>query len=164
MDIFATQKRQPSHCAMSGKSPTFGLTLAPCAFPGCGLNYHKRCAFKIPNNCTGVRGERKRRLSNVSLPGPSLSVPRPTPAENAVVVLDEVSQCMLRNLIAYVQSCRWKVGKTARLDTTNWLAFRVRPQLEPKPVGLAEGGQSACRSQALPQHLSVFKLIKFGLF
>ncbi|KAG8560627.1 hypothetical protein GDO81_015054, partial [Engystomops pustulosus] len=33
---------------------------------GCGLNYHKRCAFKIPNNCSGVR---KRRLSNVSLTG-----------------------------------------------------------------------------------------------
>lgn len=65
-----------------------------CVFPGCGLNYHKRCAFKIPNNCTGVRGERKRRLSNVSLPGPSLSVPRQTPAENAVLVLDEVSERM----------------------------------------------------------------------
>ena len=57
-------------------------------FEGCGLNYHKRCAFKIPNNCTGVR---KRRLSNVSLPGPSLSLPRPPPVENTVVVLDEVS-------------------------------------------------------------------------
>ncbi|KAL7992496.1 hypothetical protein Chor_016752 [Crotalus horridus] len=32
----------------------------------CGLNYHKRCAFKIPNNCSCVR---KRRLSNVSLTG-----------------------------------------------------------------------------------------------
>uniref|UniRef100_A0A3B1IU25 Protein kinase D3 n=1 Tax=Astyanax mexicanus TaxID=7994 RepID=A0A3B1IU25_ASTMX len=39
------------------------------------------------NNCSGVR---KRRLSNVSLPGPSLSVPRPMPAEHAVVNLDEV--------------------------------------------------------------------------
>uniref|UniRef100_A0A672RI55 Protein kinase D3 n=1 Tax=Sinocyclocheilus grahami TaxID=75366 RepID=A0A672RI55_SINGR len=54
--------------------------------PRCGLNYHKRCAFKIPNNCSGVR---KRRLSNVSLPGPSLSVPRPAPAEHAVVSLEE---------------------------------------------------------------------------
>uniref|UniRef100_A0A671QP11 Serine/threonine-protein kinase D3-like n=1 Tax=Sinocyclocheilus anshuiensis TaxID=1608454 RepID=A0A671QP11_9TELE len=53
---------------------------------GCGLNYHKRCAFKIPNNCSGVR---KRRLSNVSLPGPSLSVPRAAPAEHAVVSLEE---------------------------------------------------------------------------
>uniref|UniRef100_A0A672RHV5 protein kinase C n=1 Tax=Sinocyclocheilus grahami TaxID=75366 RepID=A0A672RHV5_SINGR len=57
-----------------------------CGFLGCGLNYHKRCAFKIPNNCSGVR---KRRLSNVSLPGPSLSVPRPAPAEHAVVSLEE---------------------------------------------------------------------------
>ncbi|XP_056111874.1 serine/threonine-protein kinase D3 isoform X3 [Rhinichthys klamathensis goyatoka] len=53
---------------------------------GCGLNYHKRCAFKIPNNCSGVR---KRRLSNQSLPGPSLSVPRPAPAEHAVMGLEE---------------------------------------------------------------------------
>lgn len=57
-------------------------------FLGCGLNYHKRCAFKIPNNCTGVR---KRRLSNVSLPAPSISVPRPVPPEHPVVVPDEVS-------------------------------------------------------------------------
>lgn len=31
---------------------------------GCGLNYHKRCAFNIPNNCSGAR---KRRLSTTSL-------------------------------------------------------------------------------------------------
>lgn len=48
---------------------------------GCGLNYHKRCAFKIPNNCSGVR---KRRLSNVSQPGSSLSIPRPAPIESVV--------------------------------------------------------------------------------
>uniref|UniRef100_S4R9R9 Uncharacterized protein n=1 Tax=Petromyzon marinus TaxID=7757 RepID=S4R9R9_PETMA len=26
---------------------------------GCGLNYHKRCAFKIPNNCSGMRKRRQ---------------------------------------------------------------------------------------------------------
>lgn len=62
-------------------------------FTGCGLNYHKRCAFKIPNNCSGVR---KRRLSNVSLPGPSLSVPRPASTENAPLLLDEVIFWLLR--------------------------------------------------------------------
>lgn len=56
-------------------------------FSGCGLNYHKRCAFKIPNNCSGVR---KRRLSNVSLPGPSLSLPRPATLESIVVCQEEV--------------------------------------------------------------------------
>lgn len=69
-------------------TPALCMSFFPAITSGCGLNYHKRCAFKIPNNCTGVR---KRRLSNVSLPGPSLSVPRPAPTENAVVVLDEVS-------------------------------------------------------------------------
>lgn len=67
-------------------SVVFLFVLFSC-FSGCGLNYHKRCAFKIPNNCSGVR---KRRLSNVSLPGPSLSVPRPASTENAVLLLDEV--------------------------------------------------------------------------
>lgn len=40
----------------------FALSLSPPA--GCGLNYHKRCAFSIPNNCSGAR---KRRLSTTSL-------------------------------------------------------------------------------------------------
>ncbi|RXM28320.1 Serine/threonine-protein kinase D3 [Acipenser ruthenus] len=53
---------------------------------GCGLNYHKRCAFKIPNNCSGVK---KRRLSNVSLPGPGLPVLRPTPIEHTAVSIEE---------------------------------------------------------------------------
>ncbi|XP_056468311.1 serine/threonine-protein kinase D2 [Gadus chalcogrammus] len=39
--------------------------LSPLLHPaGCGLNYHKRCAFSIPNNCSGAR---KRRLSTTSL-------------------------------------------------------------------------------------------------
>lgn len=69
-----------------------------------------------------------------------------------------------RKLITFVEERRGKVGKTARLHTTNWLAFRRRPKLDPKPVELAEGSRSACRSQALPQHFNVSKLIKFGLF
>lgn len=53
-------------------------------FPGCGLNYHKRCAFKIPNNCSGVR---RRRLSNVSLTG--LSTIRTSSAELSTSAPDE---------------------------------------------------------------------------
>uniref|UniRef100_A0A7N8YEK8 Protein kinase D3 n=1 Tax=Mastacembelus armatus TaxID=205130 RepID=A0A7N8YEK8_9TELE len=65
----------------------WGLVRQGLKCEGCGLNYHKRCAFKIPNNCTGVR---KRRLSNVSLPTQSLSVPRLVPPEHVVLVLDEM--------------------------------------------------------------------------
>lgn len=53
-------------------------------FSGCGLNYHKRCAFKIPNNCSGVR---RRRLSNVSLTG--LSTVRTASAELSTSAPDE---------------------------------------------------------------------------
>uniref|UniRef100_A0A8D3C1R0 Protein kinase D3 n=1 Tax=Scophthalmus maximus TaxID=52904 RepID=A0A8D3C1R0_SCOMX len=56
----------------------WGLVRQGLKCEGCGLNYHKRCAFKIPNNCSGVK---KRRLSNVSLPGAVLSVARPPSLE-----------------------------------------------------------------------------------
>lgn len=49
-----------------------------CLWSGCGLNYHKRCAFKIPNNCSGVR---RRRSSNVSLTGGLINLGRPLSAE-----------------------------------------------------------------------------------
>ncbi|KAA8582927.1 hypothetical protein FQN60_015473, partial [Etheostoma spectabile] len=52
--------------------------LVEVVLSGCGLNYHKRCAFKIPNNCSGVK---KRRLSNVSLPGAIMSIARPPSTE-----------------------------------------------------------------------------------
>uniref|UniRef100_A0A3Q3FBL6 protein kinase C n=1 Tax=Labrus bergylta TaxID=56723 RepID=A0A3Q3FBL6_9LABR len=85
--LYVHSYKAPTFCDYCGEM-LWGLVRQGLKCEGCGLNYHKRCAFKIPNNCTGVR---KRRLSNVSLPGPSLSVPRPAPAENAVVVLDERS-------------------------------------------------------------------------
>uniref|UniRef100_A0A8C7XDV0 protein kinase C n=1 Tax=Oryzias sinensis TaxID=183150 RepID=A0A8C7XDV0_9TELE len=85
--LYVHSYKAPTFCDYCGEM-LWGLVRQGLKCEGCGLNYHKRCAFKIPNNCTGVR---KRRLSNVSLPGPSLSVPRPLPTENAVVVPDEVS-------------------------------------------------------------------------
>ncbi|KAF3844678.1 hypothetical protein F7725_007841 [Dissostichus mawsoni] len=83
--LYVHSYKAPTFCDYCGEM-LWGLVRQGLKCEGCGLNYHKRCAFKIPNNCTGVR---KRRLSNVSLPGPSLSVPRPPPVENTVVVLDE---------------------------------------------------------------------------
>uniref|UniRef100_A0A915KJY6 Phorbol-ester/DAG-type domain-containing protein n=1 Tax=Romanomermis culicivorax TaxID=13658 RepID=A0A915KJY6_ROMCU len=36
----------------------FGLVKQGLKCQGCGLNYHKRCASKIPNNCSGSRQKR----------------------------------------------------------------------------------------------------------
>ncbi|XP_006142169.1 serine/threonine-protein kinase D2 isoform X3 [Tupaia chinensis] len=55
--------RAPAFCDHCGEM-LFGLVRQGLKCDGCGLNYHKRCAFSIPNNCSGAR---KRRLSSTSL-------------------------------------------------------------------------------------------------
>lgn len=55
--------RAPAFCDHCGEM-LFGLVRQGLKCDGCGLNYHKRCAFSIPNNCSGAR---KRRLSTASL-------------------------------------------------------------------------------------------------
>uniref|UniRef100_A0AAR2JCD2 Serine/threonine-protein kinase n=1 Tax=Pygocentrus nattereri TaxID=42514 RepID=A0AAR2JCD2_PYGNA len=83
--LYVHSYKAPAFCDDCGEM-LWGLVRQGLKCEGCGLNYHKRCAFKIPNNCSGVR---KRRLSNVSLPGPSLSVPRPAAPESVVVFPEE---------------------------------------------------------------------------
>ncbi|KAL6486651.1 hypothetical protein MHYP_G00060430 [Metynnis hypsauchen] len=83
--LYVHSYKAPAFCDDCGEM-LWGLVRQGLKCEGCGLNYHKRCAFKIPNNCSGVR---KRRLSNVSLPGPSLSVPRPVAPESVVVFAEE---------------------------------------------------------------------------
>uniref|UniRef100_A0A6Q2Z9J3 Serine/threonine-protein kinase n=1 Tax=Esox lucius TaxID=8010 RepID=A0A6Q2Z9J3_ESOLU len=63
--LFVHSYRAPAFCDHCGEM-LWGLVRQGLKCEGCGLNYHKRCAFKIPNNCSGIR---KRRLSNVSLTG-----------------------------------------------------------------------------------------------
>ncbi|XP_052475739.1 serine/threonine-protein kinase D3 [Carassius gibelio] len=83
--LYVHSYKAPTFCDYWGEM-LWGLVRQGLKCEGCGLNHHKRCAFKIPNNCSGVR---KRRLSNVSLPSPLLSVPRPGPAEHVVVALED---------------------------------------------------------------------------
>uniref|UniRef100_A0A8C9UY21 Serine/threonine-protein kinase n=1 Tax=Scleropages formosus TaxID=113540 RepID=A0A8C9UY21_SCLFO len=85
--LYVHSYKAPAFCDDCGEM-LWGLVRQGLKCEGCGLNYHKRCAFKIPNNCTGVR---KRRLSNVSLPGPSQVAPRPIPVDHAVPAVEERS-------------------------------------------------------------------------
>ncbi|XP_077587344.1 serine/threonine-protein kinase D1 isoform X3 [Stigmatopora nigra] len=76
--LFVHSYRAPAFCDHCGEM-LWGLVRQGLKCEGCGLNYHKRCAFKIPNNCSGVR---RRRPSNVSLTGVSgYSVGRPLSGE-----------------------------------------------------------------------------------
>ncbi|XP_010162123.2 serine/threonine-protein kinase D1-like [Antrostomus carolinensis] len=81
--LFVHSYRAPAFCDHCGEM-LWGLVRQGLKCEGCGLNYHKRCAFKIPNNCSGVR---KRRLSNVSLTG--LSTVRTVSAEPSPSTSDE---------------------------------------------------------------------------
>uniref|UniRef100_A0A8B9M5Z5 protein kinase C n=1 Tax=Accipiter nisus TaxID=211598 RepID=A0A8B9M5Z5_9AVES len=76
--LFVHSYRAPAFCDHCGEM-LWGLVRQGLKCEGCGLNYHKRCAFKIPNNCSGVR---KRRLSNVSLTGLSTVRTVSTPSES----------------------------------------------------------------------------------
>ncbi|XP_065144373.1 serine/threonine-protein kinase D1 [Paramisgurnus dabryanus] len=91
--LFVHSYRAPAFCDHCGEM-LWGLVRQGLKCEGCGLNYHKRCAFKIPNNCSGIR---KRRLSNVSLTG--LSNTRsisadPSPCTSDEVLLSPVSPSM----------------------------------------------------------------------
>ncbi|MCJ8737079.1 hypothetical protein PDJAM_G00019720 [Pangasius djambal] len=84
--LFVHSYRAPAFCDHCGEM-LWGLVRQGLKCEGCGLNYHKRCAFKIPNNCSGIR---KRRLSNVSLTGltntRSVSAePSPSPSDEALL-------------------------------------------------------------------------------
>ncbi|XP_075139077.1 serine/threonine-protein kinase D1 isoform X1 [Leptodactylus fuscus] len=81
--LYVHSYRAPAFCDHCGEM-LWGLVRQGLKCEGCGLNYHKRCAFKIPNNCSGVR---KRRLSNVSLTG--LSSIRTVSAEPVSFSSDE---------------------------------------------------------------------------
>ncbi|KAK1893965.1 Serine/threonine-protein kinase D1, partial [Dissostichus eleginoides] len=76
--LFVHSYRAPTFCDHCGEM-LWGLVRQGLKCEGCGLNYHKRCAFKIPNNCSGVR--RRRRSSNVSLTGGLINLGRPLSAE-----------------------------------------------------------------------------------
>jgi len=64
--------RSPAFCDYCGEL-LFGIVRQGLRCEGCGLNYHKRCAYKIPNNCTM---QRKRKIS--------ITTPPPTHFHNGI--------------------------------------------------------------------------------
>ncbi|XP_052766795.1 serine/threonine-protein kinase D1-like isoform X2 [Mya arenaria] len=61
--LFVHSYKSPHFCDFCGEM-LFGLVKQGIKCEGCGLNFHKRCAFKIPNNCSY---DRTRRTSTSSL-------------------------------------------------------------------------------------------------
>ncbi|CEF63322.1 Serine/threonine-protein kinase D [Strongyloides ratti] len=55
--LYVHSYKSPTFCDFCGEL-LFGLVKQGLKCEGCGLNYHKRCASKIPNNCSGSRQRR----------------------------------------------------------------------------------------------------------
>ncbi|XP_022249184.1 serine/threonine-protein kinase D1-like isoform X1 [Limulus polyphemus] len=78
--------KSPTFCDFCGEL-LFGLVRQGLKCEGCGLNFHKRCAYKIPNNCTHTR---RRRSSTYLYPrSPTESVQRT--ASSGPIFLDDIS-------------------------------------------------------------------------
>ncbi|XP_065263712.1 serine/threonine-protein kinase D3-like [Emys orbicularis] len=78
--------KAPAFCDYCGEM-LWGLVRQGLKCQGCGLNYHKRCAFKIPNNCRGVR---RNQLASRSL-GATTSPRTPGLGQNVGGSLEEIS-------------------------------------------------------------------------
>ncbi|UYV75301.1 PRKD1 [Cordylochernes scorpioides] len=86
--------KSPTFCDFCGEM-LFGLVRQGLKCEGCGLNFHKRCAYKIPNNCTHTR---RRRSSTHLVPrSPTESVQRtassgPTFSDDTSLVVSSPSR------------------------------------------------------------------------
>ncbi|XP_043931929.1 serine/threonine-protein kinase D3-like [Protopterus annectens] len=65
--LYVHSYKSPAFCHYCGEM-LWGLVRQGLRCKGCKLDYHKRCAFKIPNNCSGVKHGH---LSSRSLMGTS---------------------------------------------------------------------------------------------
>ncbi|XP_039993358.1 serine/threonine-protein kinase D1 [Xiphias gladius] len=122
--LFVHSYRAPTFCDHCGEM-LWGLVRQGLKCEGCGLNYHKRCAFKIPNNCSGVR---RRRPSNLSLTGGLVNMGRPLSAEPSPphytddALLSPVSPSMEKSQLDYFpgrerrSSSQSYIGRPIELD------------------------------------------------
>ncbi|XP_054855276.1 serine/threonine-protein kinase D2 [Eublepharis macularius] len=101
--------RAPAFCDHCGEM-LFGLVRQGLKCDGCGLNYHKRCAFNIPNNCSGAR---KRRLSSTSLVN-SQSL-RLTTTDSLSCASDDLNRSTTELIPRRLTSCTY-TGRPIELD------------------------------------------------
>ncbi|XP_026520316.1 serine/threonine-protein kinase D1 [Notechis scutatus] len=118
--LFVHSYRAPAFCDHCGEM-LWGLVRQGLKCEGCGLNYHKRCAFKIPNNCSCVR---KRRLSNVSLTG--LGNIRTMSAELSSTLVDEGLQIPASPSFEQKSPPDFSLGREKRLNSQSHIGRPIQ--------------------------------------
>ncbi|XP_041121065.1 serine/threonine-protein kinase D1 isoform X1 [Polyodon spathula] len=118
--LFVHSYRAPAFCDHCGEM-LWGLVRQGLKCEGCGLNYHKRCAFKIPNNCSGIR---KRRLSNLSLTG--LTTSRSVSAEPSPSTPDEALLSPLSPSIEQKTQSESFIGREKRSNSQSYIGRPIQ--------------------------------------
>ncbi|XP_063958624.1 serine/threonine-protein kinase D3-like isoform X2 [Lytechinus pictus] len=93
--LYVHSYKSPTFCDFCGQM-LFGLVRQGLKCDGCGGNYHKRCAFKIPNDCTLS----KRRRSSLAIS--SSSIPW-SPSETSLSSEDSQQQQQLAVFVTHSQ-------------------------------------------------------------
>ena len=84
----------PTFCDFCGVM-LFGLVRQGLKCEGCGFNYHKRCAYKIPNNCSY---NRRRRSSAHLCPSGTVTPTTPTSETISSLVSPQQSSTLSTHL------------------------------------------------------------------
>ncbi|XP_023225928.1 serine/threonine-protein kinase D1-like [Centruroides sculpturatus] len=108
--------KTPTFCDFCGEM-LFGLVRQGLKCEGCGLNFHKRCAYKIPNNCTHAR--RRRSSTHLSPRTPTNNVCHTT--SSAAIFVDDSS---LNAVSPTRRSPSFNMGRPAWVDRE--LAGRIK--------------------------------------
>ncbi|CAH1792142.1 unnamed protein product [Owenia fusiformis] len=101
--LFVYSYKSPHFCDFCGEM-LFGLVRQGLKCEGCGQNFHKRCAYKIPNNCSHIR---KRQGSMQSLQGAESQLLSP---------LTDTSATNHNNETKYSRSRSWSGGRPLWLE------------------------------------------------
>ncbi|XP_064489728.1 serine/threonine-protein kinase D3-like isoform X2 [Ornithodoros turicata] len=111
--------KTPTFCDFCGEM-LFGLVRQGLKCEGCGLNFHKRCAYKIPNNCSHAR---RRRSSTSMYPrSPTEAVQRT--ASSAATFSDDHNSLLATSPAREKRSPSLNMGRPAWVDRE--LAGRIR--------------------------------------
>ena len=79
--------KTPTFCHFCGEM-LFGMFKQGLKCEGCGLNFHKRCVFKIPNDCSNQKKKRRPSFSlNSSNPSSTLSQSTSVPSSDGTFLV-----------------------------------------------------------------------------
>jgi len=113
--LYVHSYKSPTFCDHCGVM-LFGLVRQGLKCEGCGGNFHKRCAFKIPNNCTGDKPVN-------GTPSPSSLMPRRVSEQWSMTSSDSSTMSLAGHSVASAASLKerratWSgnAGRPAELD------------------------------------------------